>query len=231
MRRRNAPAKLAISALRDSCCRSYASPAGAAAARRNSPPSHSRPSRASSRSPDPHDGAYVYDLTAKQPLFSERATTLRPPASVEKLYTATAALERAGPDRPAEHERLRGRAAGARRVWEGSLYLRGGGDPTFGTQRLHRRPLRRHRGERLGARPQTRAHDGIHRITGSVRATSPSSTPAAASPRATTRSDPFLEGTLSGLAFNRGESGTNAAPTPPPHTRRVSFGSALKATA
>ena len=42
------------------------------------------------------DGAYVYDLTAKQALFSERATTLRPPASVEKLYTATTALERMG---------------------------------------------------------------------------------------------------------------------------------------
>ena len=42
----------------------------------------------------PADGAYVYDLTAKQALFSERATAMRPPASVEKLYTATAALER-----------------------------------------------------------------------------------------------------------------------------------------
>ncbi|MGO9248861.1 MAG: D-alanyl-D-alanine carboxypeptidase, partial [Solirubrobacteraceae bacterium] len=45
----------------------------------------------------PADGAYVYDLTAKQPLFSERASKLRPPASVEKLYTATTALERMGP--------------------------------------------------------------------------------------------------------------------------------------
>src|SRR5271157_2190128 len=44
----------------------------------------------------PLDGAYVYDLTAKQALFSERAVTLRPPASVEKLYTATAALDLMG---------------------------------------------------------------------------------------------------------------------------------------
>ncbi|HEY5342557.1 MAG TPA: hypothetical protein VIJ66_02740 [Solirubrobacteraceae bacterium] len=29
----------------------------------------------------PADGAYVYDLTTKQALFSERASTLRPPAS------------------------------------------------------------------------------------------------------------------------------------------------------
>ncbi|HKH79093.1 MAG TPA: D-alanyl-D-alanine carboxypeptidase, partial [Solirubrobacteraceae bacterium] len=44
----------------------------------------------------PADGAYVYDITAHQPLFSERATSLRPPASVEKLYTATTALTRMG---------------------------------------------------------------------------------------------------------------------------------------
>src|SRR5947209_6662479 len=36
--------------------------------------------------------AYVYDLTAKATLFSERATVPRRPASVEKLFTASAAL-------------------------------------------------------------------------------------------------------------------------------------------
>ena len=45
----------------------------------------------------PADGAYVYDITAKKALFSERASTMRAPASVEKLYTATAALTRMGP--------------------------------------------------------------------------------------------------------------------------------------
>src|SRR3984893_17255661 len=41
--------------------------------------------------------AYVYDITAKQVLFSARANAQRAPASVEKLYTATTALERMGP--------------------------------------------------------------------------------------------------------------------------------------
>ncbi len=81
----------------------------------------------------PADGAYVYDLTAKQALFSERASTLRPPASVEKLYTATTALERMGPT-----ARLSTTVYGTGKlmpggVWEGNLYLRGGGDPTFGS--------------------------------------------------------------------------------------------------
>src|SRR4029077_21273588 len=42
--------------------------------------------------------AFVYDLTAKSTLFSERASVLRRPASVEKLFTATTALEELGPD-------------------------------------------------------------------------------------------------------------------------------------
>jgi D-alanyl-D-alanine carboxypeptidase len=41
----------------------------------------------------PASGAYVYDLNTSTPLFAERATTARPPASVEKLYTAATALD------------------------------------------------------------------------------------------------------------------------------------------
>ena len=87
----------------------------------------------------PADGAYVYDLTSKQALFSERAAAMRPPASVEKLYTATTALEQMGAS-----TRLTTSVYGVGRmapggVWEGSLYLRGGGDPTFGTSAFVRR--------------------------------------------------------------------------------------------
>src|SRR5487761_1478689 len=44
----------------------------------------------------PRSGAYVYDLTTKTALSSERADIARAPASVEKLYTATTALELMG---------------------------------------------------------------------------------------------------------------------------------------
>src|SRR5690349_1710578 len=77
--------------------------------------------------------AYVYDLSAKAALVSERALIARRPASVEKLYTATTALELMGPQ-----ARLSTSVLGVGRLlgegtWEGSLYLRGGGDPTFGS--------------------------------------------------------------------------------------------------
>ena len=81
----------------------------------------------------PHSGAYVYDMTTGKALFAERATHARPPASVEKLYTATTALELMGPTRALETTVLGAGHLAPGGVWEGNLYLRGGGDPTFGT--------------------------------------------------------------------------------------------------
>jgi D-alanyl-D-alanine carboxypeptidase/D-alanyl-D-alanine-endopeptidase (penicillin-binding protein 4) len=154
------------------------------------------------------DGAYVYDLTAKQALFSERASTLRPPASVEKLYTATTALERMGPT-----ARLSTTVYGTGKlmpggVWEGNLYLRGGGDPTFGSSAF----ISSHY-DGIGASVSTLVTalvrtDGIHRITGSVYGDESFLDSFRGEPSSDYAPDPFLEGTLSGLAFNRGESGS-----------------------
>lgn len=78
-------------------------------------------------------GAYVYDMTTGTPVFSLRATIKRPPASVEKLFTSIAALYDLGP-RARFHTTVVGRGwLGPGGVWHGSLYLRGGGDPTFGS--------------------------------------------------------------------------------------------------
>jgi D-alanyl-D-alanine carboxypeptidase/D-alanyl-D-alanine-endopeptidase (penicillin-binding protein 4) len=156
----------------------------------------------------PADGAYVYDLTAHQALFSQRATTPRPPASVEKLYTATALLARMGPA-----GRLSTTVYGVGRlapggVWEGSLYLRGGGDPTFGSSAF----IRAHYGG-VGASVSALASqlvrtDGIRRITGSVWGDESYLDSLRGEPYSGYAPDPFLEGTLSGLAFNRGSSGS-----------------------
>jgi D-alanyl-D-alanine carboxypeptidase/D-alanyl-D-alanine-endopeptidase (penicillin-binding protein 4) len=156
----------------------------------------------------PADGAYVYDLTAHQALFSQRATTPRPPASVEKIYTATTVLARMGPS-----GRLSTTVYGIGRlapggVWEGSLYLRGGGDPTFGSSAF----VRAHYGG-VGASVSTLANqlvrtDGIHRITGSVWGDESYLDSLRGEPSSNYAPDPFLEGTLSGLAFNRGASGS-----------------------
>ena len=163
----------------------------------------------------PLSGAYVYDLTAHQLLFSERAATPRPPASVEKLYTSAAALERIGAS-----GRLATTVLGAGRlspagVWEGSLFLRGGGDPTFGSSSF----IRSHyggEGASVSALVSQLVHrDGIRQITGSIAGDESYLDPLRGEPSSGYGPDPFLEGTLSGLAFNRGAVGSERGPHAP----------------
>jgi len=176
----------------------------------------------------PHDGAYVYDLTSKQALFSERADTLRPPASVEKLFTATAVLNQMGPT-----ARLATTVYGVGHlapggIWEGNLYLRGGGDPTFGSSSF----IRSHYGG-VGASVSTLVNqlvhtDHIRHITGSIEGDESAFDSLRGEPSSNYAPDPFLEGTLSGLAFNRGENGSaKGAHAPAAYAARKLWG-ALK---
>ncbi len=155
----------------------------------------------------PHDGAYVYDLSTHQVLFSQRATSMRPPASVEKLYTATAALERLGAEyRLATTVYGTGHAAPGG-LWEGNLYLHGGGDPTFGSSGF----IARHYGG-IGSPVSTLAGQlraaGIRRVSGRVMGDESAFDGLRGEPSSDYAPDPFLEGSLSALAFNRGETGS-----------------------
>jgi serine-type D-Ala-D-Ala carboxypeptidase/endopeptidase (penicillin-binding protein 4) len=162
----------------------------------------------------PADGAYVYDLTAKQPLFSERASDMRPPASVEKLYTATTALERMGASARLSTTVYGTGHLAAGGVWEGNLYLHGGGDPTFGSTAF----IKSHY-YGIGASVSTLAtqlvHAGIRRVTGWVYGDESYFDSDRGEPSSDYAPDPFLEGTLSGLAFNRGETGGEGGPHAP----------------
>ncbi len=176
----------------------------------------------------PHDGAYVYDITAKKALFSERATTLRAPASVEKLYTATAVLARMGPD-----ARLSTTVYGVGQLlpggtWEGSLYLRGGGDPTFGSRSF----ISAHYGG-IGASVNALVAElvhtaGIHHITGGVYGDESFFDSRRGEPSSGFAFDPFLEGILSGLAYNRGAELGHGGHAPAAYAAHALWG-ALKA--
>lgn len=162
----------------------------------------------------PADGAYVYDLTAHQPLFSERASIMRPPASVEKLYTSTTALARMGPSARLDTTVYGVGQLGAGGVWDGNLYLRGGGDPTFGSTAF----IRSHYdgiGTSVSTLAAQLAHAGIHRVTGSVYGDESYFDSLRGEPSSDYAFDPYLEGVLSGLAFNRGESGSERGPHAP----------------
>ncbi|HYB26148.1 MAG TPA: D-alanyl-D-alanine carboxypeptidase [Solirubrobacteraceae bacterium] len=77
-------------------------------------------------------GAYVVDMNTGQTLYAVAPTTGRLPASVEKIYTTSTALLRLGPNATFTTSILGVGSRDAEGVWHGTLYLRGGGDPTFG---------------------------------------------------------------------------------------------------
>jgi D-alanyl-D-alanine carboxypeptidase/D-alanyl-D-alanine-endopeptidase (penicillin-binding protein 4) len=174
-------------------------------------------------------GAYVYDLNAATPLFAERATTARPPASVEKLYTAATALELMGPGARLSTTVLGTGRMGPNGRWEGDLYLRGGGDPTFGSaifDSLH------YGGQ--GATVQSLAAqlaraDGIRAVTGSVNGDESWFDSRRGEPASGYAFDPDLEGALSGLAFNRGETGSEGEPHAPAAYAALQLRGALRA--
>jgi D-alanyl-D-alanine carboxypeptidase/D-alanyl-D-alanine-endopeptidase (penicillin-binding protein 4) len=79
----------------------------------------------------PQSGALVYDLDGDDELFGLRPSVKRPPASVEKLWTTAALMDKLGPSARL-HTTVLGTGSLRHGVWHGNLYLRGGGDPTFG---------------------------------------------------------------------------------------------------
>lgn len=83
-------------------------------------------------------GAYVVNATGGQPVFRWRENTPRILASNTKLFTTSAALVRYGTEGTLGTE-IRGRGTLVDGTWKGDLFLRGGGDPTFGSARFARR--------------------------------------------------------------------------------------------
>jgi D-alanyl-D-alanine carboxypeptidase/D-alanyl-D-alanine-endopeptidase (penicillin-binding protein 4) len=115
----------------------------------------------------PDSGAYVYDLTTRTPAFSLRAATKRPPASVEKIFTSVAALYQMGPQARFRTAVLGRGWLSPTGTWHGDLYLRGGGDPTFGSSGFN--DLYEHGyGPTVTQLVARLRDDGIRRVTGRV---------------------------------------------------------------
>lgn len=80
-----------------------------------------------------YTGADVVDLSTGQTIYSYEAGVARLPASVEKIYTTSTALVRFGPNATLTTALLGAGSLDSQGVWHGTLYLKGGGDPTFGS--------------------------------------------------------------------------------------------------
>jgi D-alanyl-D-alanine carboxypeptidase/D-alanyl-D-alanine-endopeptidase (penicillin-binding protein 4) len=176
----------------------------------------------------PRSGAYVVDLTTGTPLFSERADSSRPPASVEKLYTAATALELMGPGASLSTTVLGSGHLGAGGRWEGSLYLRGGGDPTFGSASF----VAGHYGGQGATVSKLAAlvrAAGIRSVTENVDGDESWFDSLRGEPASGYGLDPDLEGDLSGLAFNRGATGSEEGSHAPAAYAALQLRGALRA--
>ncbi len=112
--------------------------------------------------PEPAAGAYVIDLETGRQLFARHPDVPRTPASVNKLFTTSTALQRFGPRARLTTDVLTGVAPDERGVVRGNLFLRGGGDPSFDTAAA--RSLRPRAGAHrphAGHRPGRRRRDGV----------------------------------------------------------------------
>ena len=147
-----------------------------------------------------YSGSEVVDLTTGHTLYAHNADVPRLPASVEKLYTTATALQRLGPDARLTTSLL---GTGVQRgaTFDGTLYLRGDGDPTFGTAAFD------HRSYGAGATIQQLVsgltRDGVHALQGSIVADESKFDSDRGTPATGNRPSIDVEGALSALSFNR----------------------------
>jgi serine-type D-Ala-D-Ala carboxypeptidase/endopeptidase (penicillin-binding protein 4) len=141
-------------------------PAAVASAQTPSPEDQLRATLAGQMAQGPAAaGAYVVDLTDGHVVFDDRSGEKRLSASVTKLYTtSTALLELGRRTRVSTSVLGVGRRNGA--TFTGDLYLRGGGDFTFGTRRFARKAY----GSKASVEQLAAAlrRSGLRRVTGRV---------------------------------------------------------------
>ena len=161
--------------------------------------------------------AYVADLSGSsaEPVFRWREHTSRILASNTKLFTTTAALERFGTDGTLGTEVLGTGELDSEGVYRGSLYLRGGGDPTFGSRRFTTRSY----GGGATVQDLAAALDeaGIQRVTGRVYGDESAFDSLRGGPDSGYGVSIWV-GPLSGLSYNRGlftEGGQGFQANPP----------------
>jgi D-alanyl-D-alanine carboxypeptidase/D-alanyl-D-alanine-endopeptidase (penicillin-binding protein 4) len=156
-------------------------------------------------------GAYAVDLDTGQVLFDEDGATPRNPASVEKLYTLTTALALFGPSGTLKTSVYGVGTLEPGGVWDGNLYLRGGGDPTFGDVQFIDEWYGA--GTSVGAlAAQLIAATHITRVDGSIIGDGSYFDSLPGDPASDYAPDPNLGGELSALSFDRGALGQQHNP-------------------
>lgn len=147
-------------------------------------------------------GALVIDMNTSRTLFAQAANVPRLPASVEKVYTTSTALLRFGAGTRLATSVL-GTGSQTGGTWNGTIYLKGGGDPTFGSQSYD------HSAYGGGATMQQLVANlirqtGIRSIRGGIVGDESYFDSFRGTPPYGLRASSEIEGELSALAYNRG---------------------------
>jgi D-alanyl-D-alanine carboxypeptidase/D-alanyl-D-alanine-endopeptidase (penicillin-binding protein 4) len=174
-------------------------------------------------------GADVVDLTSKRMLFHLQASTGRMPASVQKLYTTSTALLRLGRSAVFTTSVLGTGLLTRSGTWRGTLYLRGGGDPTFGAVNFDQAAYGTGATVRTLARGLYRA--GVRRVSGRIVGDESRFDSLRGTPATGFAPSFYVEGQLSALAYDRGFSNrtwTKFQRNPPLYAARK-FAAALRA--
>jgi serine-type D-Ala-D-Ala carboxypeptidase/endopeptidase (penicillin-binding protein 4) len=148
-----------------------------------------------------YSGAYVVNLTDQETVFRWRQSTPRILASNTKLFSTATALARFGTEGTLGTEVLGSGTVDVDGVWRGDLYLRGGGDPTFGSRSF----IRTKYGDGATVEDLALALDeaGIQRVTGRIRGDESAFDPLRGGPDSGYAVSRWVE-PLSALSYNRG---------------------------
>jgi serine-type D-Ala-D-Ala carboxypeptidase/endopeptidase (penicillin-binding protein 4) len=147
--------------------------------------------------------AYVLDLDTGAVLFSSGSQVGHLPASVEKLYTTSTALLRFGGSTTFTTE-LMGSGSSTGGTWHGTLVLRGGGDPTFGSTSFDRANYGG-RGATIQRLVGNLIHaTGIRAVQGRILADGSVFDSRRGTPATGYRPSSWVEGVLDGIAYDRG---------------------------
>jgi serine-type D-Ala-D-Ala carboxypeptidase/endopeptidase (penicillin-binding protein 4) len=146
-------------------------------------------------------GAYVANLTDQETVFRWRQRTPRILASNTKLFTTATALARFGTEGTLGTEVHGSGTVDVDGVWRGDLYLRGGGDPTFGSRSFTR--SRYGAGATVEDLAVALEAAGIQRVTGRVLGDESAFDPLRGGPDSGYAVSRWVE-PLSALSYNRG---------------------------
>jgi D-alanyl-D-alanine carboxypeptidase/D-alanyl-D-alanine-endopeptidase (penicillin-binding protein 4) len=161
-------------------------------------------------------GAFVLNATDRDVLFESRAGTRRILASNTKIFTTAAALAQIGTDATLPTVVLGAGQRDELGVWRGDLYLRGGGDPTFGSASFVRRAYGD--GADVGQLAGQLEASGITEVRGRIVGDESRFDSLRGGPDSGFAVDNDLGGPLSALSFNRGlasERGFSVQSNPP----------------